>query len=192
MKVIYQPVKPFRLNQKFGENNACISLDGANRVINCNGHKPPAGYKSLYGPLGHGGIDLRTSHGQEVYHACSGTVYKIDTSAKSGLDVRVECNEGGLIFRLIYEHLLGYQPKVGDKIKVGQLVGWADNTGYSSGNHLHFQMELWKEGAWVKVNPMDYMEDYYALDASALLNKLQYLKELLAKLLDNTAYKLRK
>ena len=191
-KVLYQPVKPFWINQKFGENNACVSLDGANRVINCNGHNPPPGYKSLYGPNGHGGLDLYTKHGQEVYHACAGTVYKIDTSAKSGLDVRVECNEGGLIFRLIYEHLLGYQAKVGDKVNVGQLVGWADNTGYSSGDHLHFQMELWKDGAWVKVNPMDYMEDLYALDASALINRIQYLKELLAKLLDNTAYKLRR
>lgn len=65
----------------------------------------------------------------------------IDTKEKSGLDVRVESQFDGVLHRHIYEHLMGYQPMVGDKIMCGDLIGWAGKTGYASGDHLHFQLE---------------------------------------------------
>lgn len=191
-KVLFRPVKPFWVNQHFGENKICISLDGRKQIIGCDGYNPPEGYKSLYGVPGHLGVDLSAGHGQEVYAAQDGIVYMIDTHEKSGLDVRIESNIGTLKFRHIYEHLMGYQPKVGDKVRVGQLIGWADNTGYSSGDHLHFQMEILQGKDWIKVDPMHYMEARFALDQLALENKVSYLKQLVAKLLDNAAYKLRK
>lgn len=191
-KVIFQPLKPFRISQRFGENNACVSLDGKNKVITCNGHNPPNGYKSLYGPMGHKAIDLWANHGQEIYAAADGIVYWVDTHERSGLDVRIEHEVQGVRFRTIYEHLMGYQVTIGQRLLTGELIGWADNTGYSSGNHLHFQMEMWKDNAWVAVDPMLYMENTFALDILKLKNKVKYLKELLARLLDNTASKIRK
>lgn len=190
-KVLFQPVKPFRINQSFGENRGCLSLDGSNKVIACDGNNPPAGYRSLYGDAGHLGLDLRALHGQEVYAAQTGIVYKIDTNPKSGLDVRIESELHGVKFRHIYEHLLGYQPKVGDKVQVGQLIGWADNTGWSAGDHLHFQFEIWDGRKWVPSDPMPYMEAKFAPDFLAEYNKVLYLKELVAKLLDNFAVYLR-
>jgi murein DD-endopeptidase MepM/ murein hydrolase activator NlpD len=190
-KIIYQPVKPFRLNQAFGENTACISTDGKKKVIWCDGLNPPEGYKSVYGKDGHLGLDLMAFHGQEVYNAQEGTVYRVDANPSSGLDVRVESEKNGIKFRHIYEHLLGYQHKVGDYIKTGQLIGWADNTGYSSGNHLHFQMEVFDGKRWVPVDPMLYMEPVFALDILKLVDKIKFLKELIAKLLDRSATKLR-
>lgn len=190
-KVLFQPVKPFVLNQAFGENKTCISTDWENRVTPCDGTNPPAGYRSLYGKDGHLGVDLRSFHGQEVYAAQTGVVYKIDTDIKSGLDVRLEHNIAGMKFRTIYEHLMGYQPKVGDTVKVGQLIGWADNTGYSSGDHLHFQFEVWDGAKWVKTDPLPYMETIFAPDFLKTINQVAYIKEALAKLLDTMAYKLR-
>jgi len=191
MKLIFQPLKPFRISQNYGENRACVSLDGTKKVISCDGNNPPAGYKSLYGPQGHGGVDVWATHGQEVYCAQDGIVYHIDTQPKSGLDVRVEHTINGIKFRTVYEHLMGYQPKIGDALRVGQLIGWADNTGYSSGDHLHFQMMMLENGVWVKVNPMLYMEPTFAKDQLALEDKVLYLKELVAKLMDNWATYLR-
>lgn len=191
-KSFFQPVKPFVIGQSFGENKACVSLDGKNVVINCYGKNPPTGYKSLYGVNGHGGLDLAAKHGQEVYCACDGIVYMIDTQPKSGLDVRVESIVDGIKYRHIYEHLLGYQKKIGDKIVTGELIGWADNTGYSSGNHLHFQVEQLIGSKWVKVDPIPLMEQTFAKDILFLKNKIKYLKEILAKLLDRSATKLRK
>lgn len=191
MKLLFRPVKPFYITQFFGENKACVSLDGTNKVIYCDGTNPPAGYKSLYGPQGHGALDIATSHGQEVYAAQDGIVYQIDTSKKSGLDVRIESEKHGTKFRHIYEHLMGYQVKVGDVVRVGQLIGWADNTGYSSGDHLHFQFSVWNGMEWVKTDPMPYMEAMFAPDMLAMEDKVLYIKQALAKLLDNWATSLR-
>lgn len=190
-KLLFQPVSPFVLNQAFGENKICISTNGTRKIINCDGHNPPEGYKSLYGAKGHLGIDLRAKHGQEVYAARDGVVYKIDTDPKSGLDVRIESEDNGVRFRHIYEHLMGYQPKVGDRVKTGQLIGWADNTGYSSGDHLHFQFEVWDGKKWEPTNPIPYMEPVFAKDFLAKYNTVLYLKEQLAKVADALAVYLR-
>lgn len=190
-KILFQPVSPFYINQSFGENLICISTDGSKKIIGCDGNNPPEGYKSLYGPAGHLGLDLRAGHGQEVYAAQAGTVYKIDTHERSGLDVRIESEVNGIKFRHIYEHLLGYQPKVGDKLTTGQLVGWADSTGYSSGNHLHFQFEVWDGKKWVPSDPMPYMEPVFAKDFLAKYNTVKYLLEQVALLADRFAVYLR-
>jgi len=191
-KILFQPIKPFIMNQEFGANRVCISTDGKKTIKSCDGKNPPEGYKSLYGPKGHGGIDLRAEHGQEVYCAQEGIVYRIDTDPRSGLDVGVQSYVNGIQFRHIYEHLMGYQPQVGDKVSVGQLIGWADNTGYSSGDHLHFQFEVFDGKAWVKTDPMPYMDTMFAQDALKRLNTIKYLREQLAKILDNWAYSIRK
>lgn len=191
-KVLFQPVSPWHINQSFGANDACVTKDGTKKVIVCDGNNPPAGYKSLYGAKGHLGLDLRAKHGQEVYAARDGVVYKIDTDPKSGLDIRIESEDGDLKFRCIYEHLMGYQPKVGDKVTTGQLIGWADNTGYSSGDHLHFQFEIWNGKSWIPTDPMPYMENVFAKDFLAKYNKVKYLIEQVAILADKFADYLRK
>lgn len=189
MSLIYQPIKPFILTQKFGENRACV--DEHKNVITCNGEYPPEGFVSLYGPQGHKGVDLRARHGQEVYCAQGGVVYKIDTNPKSGLDVRVESEIGGRKIRHIYEHLLGYQPKVGDVLETGQLIGWADNTGYSSGDHLHFEVLEEIDGEWVHIDPMSIMYPKFAKDVLALKNTLKYVAEQVALISDRIADLLR-
>lgn len=191
-KFLFQPVNPFHINQNFGANGACVSTDGKNTVITCDGHNPPEGYKSLYGKGGHKGMDLRAGHGQEVYASQDGIVYKIDTDPKSGLDVRIEHEHKGKKYRTIYEHLMGYQVKVGDKVRVGQLIGWADNSGYSSGDHLHFQLEELQGTKWMPIDPLPLMEPVFALKWLRTEDTFLYLKELVAKLLDNTAFNLRK
>lgn len=191
-KVIFQPVSPFIITQKFGENKVCIATDGSKRLISCDGLNPPTNYKSLYGPLGHKGVDLYAKHGQDVRAVQDGVVYMIDTSAKSGLDVRIEHLIDGIKFRTIYEHLLGYDVRVGQKITAGQLIGWADNTGYSSGDHLHFEMLIWSGTHWVQVNPLDYMTNVYALQALKTMNLIAYIRQVIAHHLDNAATNLRK
>lgn len=187
MKFIYQPISPFVLHQTFGQNKACVTTDGTKKVITCDGNNPPPGYKSLYGPRGHLGLDLKATHGQPVYCVCEGIVSSIDTQEKSGLDVRVVTEYQGQKYRHIYEHLMGYQPKVGDKLETGSLIGWADNTGYSSGDHLHFQFEIW-DNAWVPINPMPYMFETFALNVSLT----RRVKELIAILSEKVADMLRR
>ena len=180
----YRPVKPFVVNQFFGENQACVDIATGKIVITADGNNPPKGYKSLYGPGGHKGLDLRAKHNQPVYCALDGTVYKIDTNEKTGLDVKVESTIDGRKFRHVYEHLLGYQPKVGDFVKAGDLIGWADNTGWSAGDHLHWQVEEFIGEKWVPINPFPLTSPTHAQD-------VRTLSELLARLADLLADKLR-
>ena len=195
MKYFYQPVKPFSINQTFSEKKACVSTDGTNKVISKSPYHDstvcPVGYKELYGDKGHLGTDIQTYHGQEVYCIQKGVVNQIDTNPKSGLDVRIITQIDGRKFKHIYEHLLGYQCKVGDVIETGQLVGWADNTGYSSGDHLHLQLEEMVGSTWVPINAMPLMEPRFAKDILAINNRLKYLQEQVALLADRIASWLR-
>lgn len=179
---LFRPVKPLIINQNFGENKACIPIGGG-VVIVCDGNSPPPGYKSLYGPAGHLGTDMAAKHNQPVYAPMDGRVYKIDTNEKSGLDVRVECEWQGRKLRYIVEHLLGYQPKVGDNVKAGELLGWADNTGYAAGDHLHFQLEELLGGIWTPIDCMPLMSTLYAQDIRTWQELLARLADLLADLL---------
>lgn len=191
MKFLYQPVKPFTINQHFADNNACVSTDGLNRVVSCDGRKPPIGYKSLYGSRGHLGMDLKARHGQEVYCALTGVIQHIDTNPQTGLDVRVVSKVAGRTYRHIYEHLLGYQGKVGDGVLTGQLVGWADNTGWSSGDHLHFEVQEKIGGQWVSIDPAPLMFSVFARDHLRSADGLKWMFELMALISDNLAYRLR-
>ena len=187
-KFLFQPVKPFIINQRFGENQACVDIATGKKVITCDGNNPPAGYKSLYGAGGHKGMDLAAKHGQSVYNAGDGVVDAIDTNPKSGLDVKVISEHKGVRVKHIYEHLLGYQPKIGDKLKVGDLIGWADNTGYSAGDHLHFETQVWdaKGKKWIPTNPMLLMEPIFALTFAGMWRQVQ---EAIAKLAEYIADK---
>lgn len=183
MKFLHQPVAPFIINQRFGENSACVDLKTKSKVIFCDGNNPPEGYTSVYGPSGHTGVDLKSSHGQPVYCAHTGVVISIDTNPRTGLDVRVVSGINGDTYMHIYEHLLGYQPKVGDLIETGELVGWADNTGWSSGDHLHFEVRKFINGEWLSIDPLPLMYDSYA----PYVNVVKRLKSIVATLAEKVA-----
>lgn len=187
-KFLHRPINPFIIHQLFGQNKACVPIEGTRRVIYCDGNNPPEGWKSVYGPDGHKGIDLQASHGQPVYCACAGVVDSIDTSERSGLDVRVVSEVNGKKYKHIYEHLLGYQPKKGDRLQTGDLIGWADNTGWSSGDHLHFEVQELRGTKWVSIDPMPHMFDALALHVSLV----RRLKEAVALLTERFADRLRR
>lgn len=40
-----------------------------------------------------------------------------------------------------YWHLLALQVKKGERVHAGQIIGYADDTGRSTGMHLHFELK---------------------------------------------------
>lgn len=185
-KPFYRPVTPFIINQLFGENSACVSLDGSNKIIVCDGNNPPSGYKSLYGSGGHRGLDLDAKRGQPIYCALGGHVDFIDTQPKSGLDVRIISTVNGVRYMHIYEHLLGHNSmKLKQNVKTGECIGWADNTGWSAGNHLHLEIKKETPNGWKPIDPLSMMNEEFALNANtAYVILLERLAVAMEKLVD--------
>ena len=91
--------------------------------------------------LYNGGIDWGIVTGTSVRAAQNGTV----TVARSDTDgygthVRIEHSEGATKFLTIYGHLQSFSVTTGQVIQAGQEIGLSDNTGNSTGPHLHFEL----------------------------------------------------
>jgi len=197
---IYYPVKPFHLNQAFGNNIPCVKdfgLPTQTIVSGADNNTCPVGYEKLYkkfGMLGHNGSDLQAVE-QNVYAAHDGVVVETQSVPSRGLGVGILSNEqfnfgtqGTHFFKLRYWHLKSFYCESGDSVKAGQLIGVTDNTGYSSGNHLHFEMQLMDKDAGNKpcvafpnngfagaVNLEPFFNNIYAQDISTLIPVYQRL-----------------
>ena len=201
------PVKPYHLNQEFGDNKACVSNGNgpisSRKVITRVGDTCPLGYTSLYKALGlqgHSGADLRAGHGQTLYSSCNGIVEEIQTEVERGLGVGVITEEkywfpdGDFNIKVRYWHLMSIAVKKGQKVQTGDILGLCDNTGASSGDHLHFEVKRVKQnsnGVWYNIDqdngynggidPIQFMDGTFAVDCRILL--LTKLLELTKKLL---------
>lgn len=96
--------------------------------------------KRLYVSGSHNGIDFRASIGTPVMAMANGIVVgtgNTDTTcpaASYGKWVFIKYSNG---LSSIYGHLSLIKVTEGESIKVGQVVGYSGNTGYSTGPHLH-------------------------------------------------------
>lgn len=102
-----------------------------------------AEFYKRYGMTAHGGYDWAAVTGEGVFWDCDidGVVLntEIDSSGGLGVNVITESEEG--IFKHRFWHLKDFYVKAGDKVQMGDLLGWADNTGASTGTHLHEDMK---------------------------------------------------
>lgn len=118
-KELFYPVKPMFVNQVFGAN--------------ANAYYAQAGLK------GHAGIDFMAKHGQKIYASHDGICYpEIDSHGGNGVVLKSLDKS----YQSIYWHLIDDDAVVhtGQTVKAGDLLGYADSTGQSTGDHLHFQV----------------------------------------------------
>lgn len=87
----------------------------------------------------HAGIDFRATVGTRIRATAPGTV--TNAGLTGGYGNMVEIDHGnGVSSR--YAHLSTVLVKVGDRIKVGDVVAKSGNTGRSTGPHLHYEIRL--------------------------------------------------
>lgn len=188
---MYYPVKPWVTTQKFGEtsNNAYYQ---ANNIF----------FK------GHNGIDIRCSHGQPIFAAHDGEAYyETDQNQGHGVIIRTtkQFDYGGnpTYFKSIYWHFCDpvKEPKFkspitvtdvsgkGQPVKAGDLIGYADTTGLSTGDHLHFGLKPQHQnefngqlanledgnGYYGAIDPAPYLNGKYAQDISAVWTHTFYI-----------------
>ena len=113
----------------------------------------------IYGGIkGHNGIDFGTNHGWSIFASHDGVAnYEVDPAG--GCGVVIMSNDKS--FKTIYWHLCAadsynFKSPIAGKINVsvetGDIIGYADNTGASSGDHLHWGLKLCLNGETINKN----------------------------------------
>ncbi len=90
-------------------------------------------------PAMHTGIDLRGDIGEPVHATANGKV--TIAGWEGGYGKMVEIDHGnGLATR--YGHLSEIDVKVGQIVRIGQVIGKIGSTGRSTGPHLHYETRV--------------------------------------------------
>lgn len=100
----------------------------------------------------HNGVDFKTSIGTPVKSTANGTVTKVIPSDTGGYGklVVVRHSYG---FDTAYAHLSSVQVRPGQKVKRGQVIALAGNSGRSTGPHLHYEVHFLGN----PINPIDFV-----------------------------------
>ena len=141
--------------------NGTSWIQGGPNVVSGNGFftHPCPGYRyqsSYFGevrdfdPVPHKGHDYAADAGTPTYAAAAGRVTIAGWSSSAGNWVVID-HGNGLVTK--YMHHSALCVTAGQYVEKGQQIGAVGTTGYSTGNHLHFQVEL----NGVAVNPDLYM-----------------------------------
>lgn|SRR3990167_6922746 len=150
------PTIPLRINQEFGMR--------------------PEYYSKVHSGLkGHNGIDFYALYGQPIYSACDGIVTFAGMDANEGLGLVIR-TKSVPFYKVIYWHLLKFNVIVGTEVKRGDIIGFANSTGLSSGDHLHFGFKPIAQGenewSWFNteqsngylgaIDPKPFFDGFYA------------------------------
>ncbi|MEW6498088.1 MAG: peptidoglycan DD-metalloendopeptidase family protein, partial [Cyanobacteriota bacterium] len=100
----------------------------------------------------HGGIDLAAPKGTPVKAAKGGTVVYAGWN-NQGYGNLVIIDHGSGV-RTYYAHLSSVSVSNGSQVSAGATVGGVGSTGYSTGNHLHFEVRVNNQ----RKNPRDYVQ----------------------------------
>ena len=98
----------------------------------------------------HEGLDIATRTGTPVLATAAGIVREVGSDPGYGKLVVVDHGYG---YTTLYAHNSQIKVKVGQRLKRGDLVALAGNTGRSSGPHVHYEVRF----NGVPVNPHKYL-----------------------------------
>jgi murein DD-endopeptidase MepM/ murein hydrolase activator NlpD len=104
----------------------------------------------LRSPAMHTGLDMRGDTSDPVRVTANGTVTTAGVNGGYGKMVEVD-HGNGLATR--YGHLSAIDVKVGERVRIGQIIGKIGTTGRSTGPHLHYETRVDGEA----VDPQKYL-----------------------------------
>lgn len=113
------------------------------------------GWRTLFGKADfHTGLDIPAPAGTAIKVAAAGKVIKAGWSNSYGNHVIVD-HGGGLA--TLYAHASKLYVSAGQSVKQGDVIAAVGTTGNSTGNHLHFEMRVTKNGKTTQVDPRTYV-----------------------------------
>ena len=113
------------------------------RVTQVFGDRPE--YYAKWGLPGHEGIDLAASEGSQIRACHDGEVYAVQPDdGPYGIHVRIKqiVRDTWGKHKTVYAHLNSASVVVRERVKAGQPIGIAGNTGNSTARHLHLGLQL--------------------------------------------------
>src|SRR6266480_5325374 len=144
---IFYSTKPYLGGQGFGENRACSNPDTTGVVSELPNRTCPPGKVKLYpllGLKGHPGNDGKIYHRQPIYSGVQGYVRELELDRQRGLvtgvvtDEKFDMDEYGVHYaKKIDCHYDEIVVKLNQFVRIGDLLGYGDNTGLSSADHNH-------------------------------------------------------
>jgi len=165
------PFVPVKLstNESFDRSLMRVNLARAdadrlsNTLVTVPVRKPVTGEIDLSSPFGvrmdpfvheaamHTGLDFRGDIGEPIHATAAGTVTVAGWTGGYGKMVEID-HGNGLATR--FGHLSEIDVSVGQRIRVGQVVGKLGSTGRSTGPHLHYETRINGE----PVNPQKFLD----------------------------------
>ena len=113
-----------------------------------------------WGYAGHNGVDFGIPNGTPIIAAADGTVEKVGfEDGGYGNFVKIAHTDGVTKFYTYYAHLQSTSVSNGQKVTAGTVVGLSNNTGASTGPHLHFGIKIDGQNPPYKgyLDPMPYL-----------------------------------
>lgn len=99
---------------------------------------------------GHKGVDLAADKGTPIYAVSGGTVTYSGYDGNYGYSVVIDHGNG---LKTRYAHASALCVSKGKTVLQGEVIAYVGSTGYSTGNHLHFEVMV----NGTRVNPISYI-----------------------------------
>ena len=104
-------------------------------------------YAGVLGLNGHNGLDIAFDESTEIYASHDGKA-QVQQDSMAGIGVVITAPG----YKTIYWHMKTAVRKLWESwdVKAGDLIGYGDSTGYSTGHHLHYGLKLLNPDGSVK------------------------------------------
>jgi septal ring factor EnvC (AmiA/AmiB activator) len=99
----------------------------------------------------HEGMDFSSPPGTNVYATADGIVAVVEKNPDRGFGNMITLDHG-FGYRTLYAHLEGFNIKLGQKVKRGDIIGYVGSTGLSTAPHLHYEVHKYGK----PVNPINF------------------------------------
>jgi murein DD-endopeptidase MepM/ murein hydrolase activator NlpD len=150
----FAPIAPTQLDIYISQNFGRDTYFTRDTVINGRTYLKGSSLYAQYGLKGHNGLDIACPMGTPVRASYDGKIDFVKDGDGYGNNARLTFNADGFDWEVIYGHLLRYEG-VERQVRAGEIIAYADSTGFSTASHLHFGLRKYLNGSVV-----DYSNGY--------------------------------
>jgi len=112
----------------------------------------------------HKGVDFAAKTGTPVRALAAGTVKSFRSPLAGAIDIDTISYKPGVALRLVYGHLSKIVVKPGDKVKLGDIIGYVGNINTRVESHLHLGAQLYYYD----------IEEFVSADPATIFNFCKY------------------